>query len=285
MADGDIEAASLAQFSAFDDLDQRLGLPREPLDDARRQRMRSRYEHFVTHDPGGAWVGLVDGRVAGAALALRRGTLWGLSLLIVDPTLQSGGLGRRLIDASLTYAEGCDRAVILSSEDPRAMRTYATSGFDLFPQVWGEGPPDRTALPALGGRVRDGSPADAEWADEVDLAVRGATRGPDHAALATDSVMFVVADSDGRGYAYVRPSGDLAALAASDDDTATALLWRGMAHAADAGTQFGLRHVNGGQQWAIRAAYQARILLKPDGPVFYRGMTPPPSYLPSGAYL
>ena len=38
-----------------------------------------------------------DGAVAGAALALLREGLWGLSLLVVDPDAQCAGAGRELL--------------------------------------------------------------------------------------------------------------------------------------------------------------------------------------------
>ena len=45
--------------------------------------------------------------------------------------------------------------------------------------------------------------------------------------------MYVVDDSAGRGYAYIREDGEIYCLAATDEDTATALLWRCFAHAVE----------------------------------------------------
>jgi GNAT superfamily N-acetyltransferase len=285
MTEADVHGAADVQVASFGDLDRRQGVEPRTITDDMRKAFYERHRHFLRHDPGGSWVATQDGRVIGVALALRRETLWGLSLLVVDPGAQSAGTGRLLLDASLTYAEGCDRASILSSKDPRAMRAYATSGFDLHPQVVGTGVPHGAALPAIHGRVRDGSFRDAEWADQIDRAVRGAARGPDHPRLAADMAMFVANDVDGAGYAYVRNHGEVATIAATDDETATALLWRCLAHTIDLGEPATVPHVNGGQQWAIRTSYLARLTVEPTGPVFYRGMAPPPSYLPSGAYL
>jgi GNAT superfamily N-acetyltransferase len=280
----DVRGAAQVQVASFGDLDRREGVDPRPITDQMWERFYARQEHFLRHDPDGSWVADDGDRIVGVALALKRDRLWGLSLLVVDPTAQSAGSGRRLLDAALTYAEGCDRAVILSSKDPRAMRAYATSGFDLHPQVAGTGAPDLARIPST-GRVRDGSVDDAEWADRIDLAVRGAKRGPDQLALATDMAMFVVDDVDGAGYAYIRNHGEVAVVAATDEDTATALLWRGLAHTVDLGEPATVPHLNAGQQWAIRTAHQARLSVTPAGPVFYRGMAPPPAYLPSGAYL
>jgi GNAT superfamily N-acetyltransferase len=285
MTDADVIPASVTQAEAFAALDRSAGVePRTP-DEAYWTRLRTRHHHFLSHDPGGSWVAEDDGRILGIALALRRERLWGLSLLAVDPQAQSAGVGRRLLDAALTYADGCERAVILSSEDPRAMRAYATSGFDLFPQVGARGEPARAEIPAGSARIRPGGLDDVTLADNVDRQVRGAPRGPDHLRLATDLRMFVADDVDGRGYAYLRADGIVMALAATDDDTASALLWRCISEVADDGGSVSVDHMTSEQQWAIRACYRARLTVAPWGPVFWRGATPPRSYLPSGAYL
>jgi GNAT superfamily N-acetyltransferase len=285
MTEADIESAARVQAASFGDLSKREGEPPRELTDEVWQRLVTRHQHFVTHDPAGCWVAVDGETTVGCALALKRETLWGLSLLVVDPTVQSAGTGRRLLDAALTSAEGCDRAIILSSKDPRAMRSYATSGFALHPQVEANGEPSRDSLPASHHRVRAGSVADAAWADEVDRAVRGAPRGPDHVRLASQVEMFITDDVDGRGYAYVRGDGSVIAIAATDDDTATALLWRCFAHAIDLGVPIAVEHLNAAQQWAIATCYRARLKVAPSGPVFWRGRTPPLAYLPSGAYL
>src|SRR4051794_38092683 len=185
MTHDDVVAASIAQVAAFDDLDRRMHEESPPTPtEAVWERIRQRHHHLIDTDPGGSWVAEVDARVIGCALALKRETYWGLSLLVVDPSVQSSGAGRKLLDASLTYAAGCDRLIILSSTDPRAIRSYATAGFELYPQVAAKGEPDPKSLPALHGRVRDGGLDDVAFADAVDRVVRGAPRGPDHVRMA-----------------------------------------------------------------------------------------------------
>src|SRR5438094_800614 len=76
-----------------------------------------------------------DGTCVGAALALVREGIWGLSLLVVAPGHQSNGTGRALLDAALRHAEGARGAIILASEDFRALRVYAGAGFDLRPAL------------------------------------------------------------------------------------------------------------------------------------------------------
>jgi predicted N-acetyltransferase YhbS len=279
----DIDAARAVQTRSFEAYDRAHGKEVPAPTEESMSRQRTRFQHFLTHDPSGSWVATLDDAVVGVALALRRDGLWGLSLLAVDPELQSRGAGRRLLEASLEYATTATTAIILSSEDPRAMRAYATSGFDLHPQVEASGAVDRSLLPRVDGRVRSGGGSWAEWADAIDRQVRGAARGPDHALICATAEMFVIDDVDGRGYAYVRNDGRIVTVAATDDDTAAALLWQCLAtdHAGDRSVS----HINGAQQWAIRVALSARLRLKPSGPVFWRGRLPPTAYLPDGAYL
>ena len=282
MTADDVDEVREVQFSSFADYDRRRGQESPPATDEVAERTRGRLQHLVANDPGGVWVAVVDGTVVGAALALRRESLWGLSLLVVEPKYQSSGVGRHLLDASLAYADGAATAVILSSQDPRAMRAYARAGFDLHPQVSARGDLDRSLLPRV-GRVREGDVSRAAWADDIDRLVRGAARGPDHVLMNKQGQMYVVDDAEGRGYAYVRHDGRLVTIAATDDETASTLLWQYLA--SDHDGPRAVDHINAGQQWAVQVALAARLRLEPAGPVYWRGRTPPPAYLPDGAYL
>lgn len=284
MRQSDVGAAVEVDVAAFAAYDRALGRPPESVSEADLARFRRKFAHLQAHDPAGAWVAVDGDRLVGVALALRRDDLWGLSLLVVDPQTQSAGHGRRLLDAALGYARGCRRGIILSSQDHRAIRLYATSGFVLHPQMRAAGKPDRSTIPAPDRRVRDGSVADVTFADDVDRRVRRAARGPDQTLLAETTTMFVVDDLAGHGYAYCQ-GARLSALAATDEVTATALLWRYLAHVSDIDGSAVLPDLNAGQQWAIRTAYSARLRVEPGGPVFWRGDSPPPAYLPSGAFL
>lgn len=286
LTEADIEAAGRVQVAAFDDLDQRMGEELQPISDDRWDRVHGRIRHFLTHDPDGSWVSTSDdGEVTGVALASVRGDLWGLSLLVVRPGGQSGGAGRLLLDASLGYAEGCDRAVILASRDPRAVRLYATSGFDLYPQMAADGVPDLGQLPASVSRVRPLDSGDGALLERIDQQVRRATRGPDHELLGRNTG-FVCDDDAGSGYAYVTAGGGyLTTLAASDERTASDLLWRCLQEIGSAGSAANVSDLGANQQWAMRVTLQARLALRPRGPVLWRGGSPPPAYLPSGALL
>jgi GNAT superfamily N-acetyltransferase len=281
MTTDDVEASRAVQALA-------MAGPGDPTDPSTfppevTARQHRRINHFLTHDGPGSWVADGPDGVVGVALALRRDDLWGLSLLAVRPDCQAKGIGHQLLDAALTYAADVERSVILSTSDPKAMACYAHAGFTLHPQVAARGPVRRPAR--VSDRVRDGGPADVDLAEEVDRAVRGARRGPDQLLLAETWAMFVVEDTAGRGYAYMRDNGDVEVVAATDDATATALLWRCLAYAVDKGVDASVEHANAGQQWAVRVMVEAGLPLRPSGPVFWRGATPPAFYLPSGPWL
>jgi GNAT superfamily N-acetyltransferase len=275
----DIEIACDIQTRSFDDIDRRLGEPVGKPTSAAVARQRRRMVHFLEHDPSGSFVACGPDRIVGVALAMRRDDLWGLSLLAVEPDAQGRGVGRQLLAATIRYGEDAASGLILSSRDPRALAAYADAGLDLHPQVAGVGVVDRRWLPTPSSRVRSG--ADREIADAVDRSVRGATRGSDHERLAEVGPSYLVDDAAGRGYAYTR-EGFVAALAATDDDTATALLW---ACLSDTDGEARVGHVTGVQQWAVRVIAAARLRMTGDGAAFWRGRNPPPGYLPSGAYL
>jgi GNAT superfamily N-acetyltransferase len=164
------------------------------------ERRKERYRHFLKHDPGGAWVAADGERVVGVALALEREGVWILSLFAVDEEYRSAGVGRKLLDRALVYAEGCKGAMLASSTHPAAMRRYALAGFDLHPTLVAGGPVRRGSLPS-GLKVREGTQGDLQLAAEVDRQLRGATHGPDlEFMVQTGCRLFVAERRAGRGY-------------------------------------------------------------------------------------
>ena len=275
----DVPAADRAAWSAL----------REQIPDAfdheseeRARRGQYRIAHLLETDPDGAWVAELDGEVVGIGLALLREGVWGLSLLAMRPDVQGRGGGRRLLEATLRYAESARGAIILSSTDPRAMRRYALAGFELRPCVAFAGIVDRSAIPG-GLRSRPGNAAeDRELCDAVSRHVRGAAHGPDLEAFEGSGNQLLIHD-DG-GWAAVR-DGAPPLLAARDETIAPDLRWRALALGARGATVH-LDFITAGHDWAVQACLAARLALSPDGPVYVRGdvgrFAP---YLPSGAYL
>ena len=272
------DALTVHQVSVetFEDLGRRMHMPEGPAPETGRALVR--IEHLIATDPGGAWVAEEDGRVVGAALALDREGVWGLSLLAVLPDYQSGGIGKALLDASLAYADGGRRgAIILSSTDARALRAYARAGFEAHPCLEAAGTP---AVPAPPPSVRAGDARDIPLTERVDQAIRGAAHGADiEAMLRAGSRLFVVPE---RGYAVLGP-GAIRLLAALDEEAARDLALAAL-HAADGECR--VEWITGRQQWAIPPVLDAGLALEPGGAVFVRGDVGSFSpYLPSGAYL
>jgi GNAT superfamily N-acetyltransferase len=263
-------------FAAFTDLERRHGDPPvEPPADAVIER---RFRYVIETDPGGAWVAEEDGRPVGAALAILREGLWGLSMLVVHPDAQSGGIGRALLERSLRYGDGARGGIIASSGDARALRAYARAGFALHPTAQASGVPRRLEAPPS---VREGSLADLGLTEAVDRAVRGAAHGSDIETLLADSRMFVV---EGRGYALARRD-HLALLAATDVDAARDLL-RAVLATVPEGESIRVEYLTAAQDWAVDVVLDAGLALAVHNALFLRGDVGPfRPYLPSGAYL
>jgi GNAT superfamily N-acetyltransferase len=279
MTADDVAAADAAAWAAL-----RQNIPPDFVEEADRavERRHFRVAHLLRTDPEGAWVAEHDGEVVGCVLALVREDVWGLSLLGVRPERQAQGIGRELLARALDYAEGRRGAIILSSEDPKAMRRYARAGFSLRPCVTCAGIVDRSVLPG-GLRSRPGSAAgDQELCDAASRAVRGAAHGPDVAAFEQGGCDLLV--HDGGGWAAVR-DGTPVLVAATDEEIARDLLWSALA-TSKPGASVHVDFLTAGQDWAIEICLEARLALSPEGPVFVRGavgaLAP---YIPSGAYL
>ncbi len=244
---------------------------------------RARYHHLIENDPDGSWVAESEGRVIGVALSLRREGLWGLSLLTVDAAHRGRGVGKRLLEHALAYAEGCRARITVSSTHPTAMRRYATAGLRLRPTLKADGAVRRKSLPAPLQGVREGDEGDLDLAAEVDRRVRGAAHGPDLAFMLRTGRLLVCDLPSGRGYAVMQ-DGLLALLAATEAAVATRLLWACLAEGKEEGME--VRWIGADQAWAIPVVLSAGLDLSPAGPVCVSGETGPLSpYIPSGVFL
>jgi GNAT superfamily N-acetyltransferase len=278
MREDDVPGAHELSVAAFEDLGRRLHEPPSPPGDPAAGYVRLR--RILATDPGGCWVAEdAGGRLTGAALAVLRDGLWGLSLLVVRPDLQSAGIGSALLGRALEYGAGARGGIILGSPDSRALRAYARAGFTLHPTVYGWGRPRGM----IGGAdVRPFEPADHELAAAVDRAVRGAPHGADLDALAAGGAELLTLP--GRGYAAHR-EGEVKTIAAFDDEAAAALLRTVLARVPE-GANADVSWLTTAQQWAIDVAVAARLELRPGGAVFLRGEVGTfRPYLPGGAYL
>jgi len=273
----DVAAAHELTFAAFADLDRRLQVPESPRSDPEAAYVRLR--RILATDPRGCWVAEDGAGLAGVGLALLRESVWGLSLLVVRPDLQSAGIGSALLSRTLEHGADARGWIILASPDSRALRAYVRAGFALHPAVMATGVP-RAAVGCADVRLFE--PGDHELAAEVDRAVRGAPHGEDLDALAAGGCELLTLP--GRGYAAHR-AGAVKTVAAFDDEAAGALLRTALARGRG-GAQAQVEWMTGDQQWAIDVAVAARLELRLAGAVCLRGdvgsFRP---YLPGGAYL
>jgi GNAT superfamily N-acetyltransferase len=251
-------------------------------EEARLLRSLPRIRHLCETDPGGAWVAECGGEIVGVALALLREGIWGLSLLGVVGAHQGRGIGGELLRAAYSYGEAARGHMVLSSESPAAMRSYARLGLDLLPAVAAAGIVAQERIPALDGVVEAGAGGVAT-ADAIGRAVRGAGHGRDlPVALASGARLFVLED---RAFGVLRQGGNVMLLAGRDDEAAARVLWALFA-AAGPGATLSVDFLTAGQGWAVRACLDAGLALSPDGPLFTGGeLGPLRPYIPSGAYL
>jgi GNAT superfamily N-acetyltransferase len=249
--------------------------------DEQRAYFRTGMERFIHRDAEGAWVAVAGDRVVGMAEAIRRGPFWGLSMLFVDPEHQSAGIGRGLLAGALTYAEGADVRMIMTSPDPRALRRYSAAGLAIHPAVEANGTVDRATIPAdLPGRP--GDLADLDLVGEVDSRLRG-SRAEDVEFLVKHGSRLEVVDSGGgRGFAVHR-NNRVSLMGATDENTAAHLVWRVLAETE------GKAHIwcmTAAQDWAVKVALAGRMEVSPSGPLFVDGLDRPPGpWLPSGWYF
>jgi GNAT superfamily N-acetyltransferase len=248
---------------------------------ARRARAQARFEHCLALDPGGAWVAECNGEIVGTAIAILREGIWGLGLFAVAEQHQAKGIGRRVLDAALAYGDGARGGLIMSSEDPKAMRRYVLAGFDLHPCVACAGVLRPDLPPAPAGIEELDRAAAIEHAAPISRAVRGASHGEDLGLLIDSGCRMLALE---RGF-VIHEEGTIRILAAYDEETAAMLLRAAFAQAPPGATvQADL--ITGGHDWAIRICLDGGLAISPAGGVFTRGeVGPMRPYLPTGAWL
>jgi predicted N-acetyltransferase YhbS len=273
MEPDDIDAAVTISAAAF-------GV--DLTDEAASRRWRSRIEYPVALDPEGMLVAERGGRVVGVAQAIRRERLWCLSLLTVEPTVQSAGAGRALFDRALQYGGGTDAGLIVSSNDPRAMRLYGTAGFRLLPTIQTEGAADRARLRRTNGAVREASADELEALAAISREVRGAPH--------TAEIEFALRDGGrllrhgDRGFVVVNDRWGVWLLVARDDESAATLLWAAIGEVSEADRPL-VTWLTGDQQWAFEVLLAAGMRLTAYGALCVRGDPGPlRPFIPSGPF-
>ncbi len=238
---------------------------------AARDRWLGRVAHALATDPDGCFVAEYGGQVIGVAEAIVREGLWVLSLLAVDPGGQSTGAGRLLMDRALAYAPDRAGGLIVSSNDPRALRLYARGGFALRPTFQARGRLDRRRIPRFRVPISQAGKGDLEALAAVTREVRGAAYTPELAyALDRGSRLLRAGD---RGFAIAHPGQGVWLLIARDDEAASALLWSALDYAARDREDVRVRWIDGEQQWAVDVVLAAGLQLEAYGALCVQGRT------------
>jgi predicted N-acetyltransferase YhbS len=281
MALGDMVGVERVVSAAAEQLDRQGGREPETPTPEQREYFLSGMRRFVERDPEGAWVAAEGESVVGMATAIRRDSFWGLSMLFVDPTRQTQGLGRRLVDAALASAAGAEVRMILSSSDPRALRRYALADLAIHPTVEARGAIDLRAIPDELS-TRSGDAGDLELVASVDAGLRGSRAEDVEYLLGAGARIHVIERGAARGFVVHRHKRVLM-LGATDDAAASELFW---AFLAEAGAEAEIWGLTARQNWAVRVALAARLEVSPSGAVFLAGREHPPGpWLPSGWYF
>jgi GNAT superfamily N-acetyltransferase len=232
------------------------------------RRWRGRFAHLVKTDPEGGFVAERDGEIVGVAQAAVRERLWCLSMFAVKPGAQSSGAGRALLERALKYRDGTDSGLIVSSNDPRALRLYATAGFALRPTFQAAGTVDRRALPRPLPELREATPSDLDALAVLSREIRGAPHTAElQFELARGGTILWLKD---RGYAVVHPDYGIRLLVARDDHAATALLWGALERVPGGGWPI-IRWITGEQRWAVEVSLRAGLDLSAYGALAVRG--------------
>jgi hypothetical protein len=235
-------------------------------------RLRSTWEYRLTHslltDPGGSFVSEGGGTVTGAAQAVIRDGLWILSLMAVSPTLGVGGEGRALMDATLGYGSGTEGGLIIASDDPRALRLYASSGFALEPTFKATGTIDPKLIPPLHPGITSVDAEHLSTLGPISRAVRGAAHTPDLEVARFAGSTFHQLDD--RGFVVIYPGRGIWMLAARDERAGAALFWHALAELRHE-PQVDIGWISGHQQWALDVCLTARLSFTTYGAIGTRG--------------
>lgn len=271
MRSADVGPAAAVSAAAFS---------KDLTDPAVARRWTERIAYPWQTDPDGAFVAELNGRLVGVAEAIVREGVWCLSMLAVEPGIQSGGAGRAMLDHALAFGRAAEGGLIVSSNDPRALGLYANAGFAMHPTFEAGGVVDRRRLPRQNGAVREDDGDDLEALEALTRAVRGAPYTGE-LRLAFQQGARLLRSGD-RGFAVLTAEGQLWALVAREEEAASALLWNALALTEDAAR---VRWITGAQQWAIDVVAGAGLRLNAYGALCVRGRPGPLApFLPSSPF-
>jgi hypothetical protein len=224
--------------------------------------------------------------------AIVRESLWVLSLLTIDPDTQSAGAGRALIAKALAYrgpgastddsSQPPAHGLIVATNDLRALRLYASSGFELHPTLKAEGEVCTERLPAPDPAVQELGADSLGELEGIAREVRGASWTPELQDELDHGGRLLALP--GRGFVMLSAGRGIWGLAARDEEAAKVLLIAGL-HRSTGQAHARVGWVTADQQWAIPLLIDAGLPVHADGCLCVRGRpgTLHP-FVPSGSY-
>lgn len=172
--------------------------------------------------------------------------------------------------------------LVISSNDARALRLYALSGFALRPTLQASGLVDHRLIAGPASAVREDPDPDLEALAAVSRAVRGAPHTRELAFALARGARLLRWEEE--GFAVVTPGQGLWLLVAREEEVARALLWAALAATPD-GEPFGVRWILAENGWAAEVTARAGLRLTGYGAVCVRGAVGPlRCYLPSAPF-
>ena len=161
------------------------------------------------------WLAEREGQVVGYARSIRNDGVRELTEFFVLPGSQGEGVGRELLDRAFPH-DATGRRIVIASTDLPALARYLKAGVSprvsIYPM---SGTPQAAVVPTdLAFALAEPGPTTLAAIREIDRAVLGFTRDPDHAFLMSDRRVYLYRRGDRViGYGYVGTStGPIALL-------------------------------------------------------------------------
>jgi ribosomal protein S18 acetylase RimI-like enzyme len=222
--------------------------------------------HFLKTDPEGSFVAFDrKGKMVGFTMSMIREDEWYLAFLFVDPTLQSKGLGQKLLDKAMRYGKKnkCKRwALCTFAYNPQAIAVYTKMGMPAQrPLLTMERKrKDDEAFKKLRAPIKLTVTKITEEKyinrlTALDRRARQLARPEEHFFWLADENYHTLIFHDGKklvGYAVVNSRGMIAPVVASEPKYLTSLMAYAVEWGAAQGHKFQILFVQGEQLEVIR---------------------------------
>ena len=203
----DAEAAGAICYNAFKTIAERHGFPPDFPDAPTATGL---LKHLVVAPDIHGFVAEIDGRVVGSNFLWTEEAVAGVGPITIDPAVQNGGVGRRLMEAVIARAHSLDIPsvrLVQAAYHGRSLSLYTSLGFDVRePLSIMQGP--ALNLRIDGCAVRPATTDDIQATSALCRRIHGHTRERElRAALSRGAA--AVAERDGRITGYTTGIGFL----------------------------------------------------------------------------